>query len=47
MPGQTIEGEPAGPPSTDPLEAFATDLIARAAKGRSIHSLAERSSSNA
>jgi len=30
------EGEPApsGPPSTDPLEAFATDLVARAAAGQ-------------
>jgi ATP-dependent Clp protease ATP-binding subunit ClpA len=27
-------GEPAGPPSTDPLEAFAADLVARAAEGR-------------
>jgi ATP-dependent Clp protease ATP-binding subunit ClpA len=34
MPGQTAEGEPAGPPSTDPLEAFATDLIARAGEGQ-------------
>jgi ATP-dependent Clp protease ATP-binding subunit ClpA len=34
MPGQRVEGEPAGPPSTDPLEAFATDLIARAGEGQ-------------
>jgi ATP-dependent Clp protease ATP-binding subunit ClpA len=34
MPGQTAEGEPAGPPPADPLEAFATDLIARARDGQ-------------
>ena len=33
LPGQTVDGEPAGPPATDPLEAFATDLIARARDG--------------
>src|SRR5690349_9304012 len=27
-------GEPSGPPSTDPLEAYATDLVARAAAGQ-------------
>jgi ATP-dependent Clp protease ATP-binding subunit ClpA len=34
MPGQMAEGEPAGPPAADPLEAFATDLIARARDGQ-------------
>jgi ATP-dependent Clp protease ATP-binding subunit ClpA len=33
LPGQS-EGPQAAPPSPDPLEAFATDLIARAAEGR-------------
>ena len=33
LPGQTVDGEPAGPPAPDPLEAFATDLIARARDG--------------
>src|SRR5258705_512388 len=36
--GQTVpqpgEAGPAGPPSTDPLEAYATDLVARAAAGQ-------------
>ncbi len=34
MPGQTADGEPAGPAQADPLEAFATDLIARARDGQ-------------
>ena len=34
MPGQTAEGEPAGPPAADPLEAFATNLIERARDGQ-------------
>jgi ATP-dependent Clp protease ATP-binding subunit ClpA len=33
LPGEPGDGE-AGPPPADPLEAFATDLIARAAKGQ-------------
>jgi ATP-dependent Clp protease ATP-binding subunit ClpA len=33
-PQQQGEGEPSGPPSTDPLEAYATDLVARAAAGQ-------------
>jgi ATP-dependent Clp protease ATP-binding subunit ClpA len=32
-PGQHADGDPAGPPSSDPLEAYATNLIARAAEG--------------
>ncbi len=37
MPGQPAEGEPAGPPPPDPLEAYATDLDRRArATDRSI-----------
>jgi hypothetical protein len=31
---QEAESGPAGPPSTDPLEAYATDLVARAAAGQ-------------
>jgi ATP-dependent Clp protease ATP-binding subunit ClpA len=31
---QQGEGEPSAPPSTDPLEAYATDLVARAAAGQ-------------
>jgi len=31
---QEEEGGPAGPPSTNPLEAYATDLVARAAAGQ-------------
>jgi ATP-dependent Clp protease ATP-binding subunit ClpA len=34
LPGQQAEGDPAGPPPPDPLEAFATDLIARARDGQ-------------
>jgi ATP-dependent Clp protease ATP-binding subunit ClpA len=34
MPGEPAEGEAAGPPQADPLEAFATDLIARAREGQ-------------
>jgi ATP-dependent Clp protease ATP-binding subunit ClpA len=34
MPGQAVEGEPAAPSPADPLEAFATDLIARAREGQ-------------
>jgi ATP-dependent Clp protease ATP-binding subunit ClpA len=31
---QEAEASPSGPPSTDPLEAYATDLVARAAAGQ-------------
>jgi ATP-dependent Clp protease ATP-binding subunit ClpA len=31
---QPGEAGPAGPPSSDPLEAYATDLVARAAAGQ-------------
>jgi ATP-dependent Clp protease ATP-binding subunit ClpA len=34
MPGQSAEGEPAGPAQADPLQAYATDLIARAQAGQ-------------
>src|SRR5687768_3352660 len=34
MPGEAAEGETAGPMPADPLEAYATDLIARAAAGQ-------------
>ena len=34
IPAQPGEGEPAGPPPTDPLEAYATDLIVRARDGQ-------------
>ncbi|HEY6360454.1 MAG TPA: ATP-dependent Clp protease ATP-binding subunit ClpA [Vicinamibacterales bacterium] len=33
-PAQPAEGEAAGPPPSDPLEAYATDLIARAREGQ-------------
>jgi ATP-dependent Clp protease ATP-binding subunit ClpA len=32
--GAPDAGEPSGPPSTDPLEAYATNLVARAAEGK-------------
>ncbi len=34
MPAHGVEGEPSGPPQPDPLEAYATDLIARAREGQ-------------
>jgi ATP-dependent Clp protease ATP-binding subunit ClpA len=34
LPGQTADGEPSAPAPVDPLEAYATDLIARAAAGQ-------------
>jgi ATP-dependent Clp protease ATP-binding subunit ClpA len=33
-PGDGVDGEPVGPMPADPLEAYATDLIARAAEGQ-------------
>src|SRR5687768_16433291 len=33
LPGDVVEGEAAGPAQVDPLQAYATDLIARAAEG--------------